>query len=218
MKIKCLLLPAILFLTSCVSPKKFTGFVEPVIRSEQPAEQLDPGQVFSFDYSQLESLPAQVVSTKVRSLFVPLILVYVWNSTIRCDVESRIVADQFRVSFLKHAQSLGLFEKLSGKKLEIRLDSIPDSFTYVDKGHAVVFYMRYLEAIYPEEEQLRITYTLKDHGDTLKSGQLTAANYHKPLRNNAMLPKKFTRTFVAQYKKNIDLQALDIVKSLMTEL
>jgi hypothetical protein len=78
--------------------------------------------------------------------------------------------------------------------------------------------MVYLEAIFPEEENLSVTYTLKEKDVVIKAGQLTAADYHKLLKNDVKTPKKFARKYVSLFKKNIEKQAMDLAKQLATEI
>lgn len=79
----------ITLLTSCIGTKKFTGFVEPKFQNKPL---ISTNENINFDLTSLENTSASITSTKVKSQFIPAILYWQWNNTIKCEVNPTNVA------------------------------------------------------------------------------------------------------------------------------
>src|SRR5690606_8191402 len=105
-----------------------------------------------------------VTSTKLKSKFIPAILYWGWENTIRCELDPIMVGHSFKESFSYYADTLNLREKTQGKKLEIKLEKIPNNFIYTNQGNTAIFIIAYtvntIEAIIPQEQNLIVSYKL----------------------------------------------------------
>jgi hypothetical protein len=209
----------ITLLTSCIGTKKFTSFVEPKF---QEAKTNSANDYFTFDLAGLENKTSSITSTKLKSQFIPAILYWQWNNTIKCEVNPVIVGQSFQENFLHYADSLKIQEKLQGRKLEMKLENIPNSFVYTHKGNSVILIIAYtvsdLEAIFPQEQDLIVSYKLTQNGSTIKEGKLTASIKDQPIKNVWKSTKKFTWLYIDQFKQNTKLMTKEIVEKLMTEI
>ena len=218
MKRQILTILTITLLTSCIGTKKFTGFVEPKFQDKQTSSTNDN---IMFDLTGLENKAVSVTSTKVKSQFIPAILYWQWNNTIKCEVNPAIVGQSFQENFLQYSDTLKVQEKLQGRKLEMKIEKIPNSFVYTHKGNSVILIIAYtvsdLEAIFPQEQDLVVSYKLTQNGSTIKEGRLTATNKDQPIKNVWKSTKKFTWLYIDQFKQNNKIMTKEIVEKLMTE-
>lgn len=219
MKRQLLTVLIIILFTSCISTKKFASFVDPKF---QETKTILVNDNFTFDLTGLENKTNSITSTKVKSQFIPAILYWQWNNTIKCEVNPVIVGQAFQENFLQFADSLKIKEKLQGRKLEIKLESIPNSFVYTHKGNSVILIFAYtfseLEAIYPHELDLIVSYKLTQNGSKVGEGKLTSSNKDQPISNEWKSTKKFTWLYIDQFKLNTKLMTKDIVEKLIAEI
>ena len=221
MKLKILILTTIIVLTSCVSTKTYSGYVEKKLETQKNSTDIQ-NESISFDLSQLELQNNSVESEKVKSFFIPAILYWGWENTIECKISPAIVGQTFKSSFLNCADSLGLFNKLNEQQIEISIEKIPTSFVYTNKGNTMIFIIAYtvseLEAIYPQEQNLVINYKLIKNGQTTKTGKLIATNKDKPIKNIWKSTKKFTWLYIDKFDNNIKVLTNDIVEQLLKQI
>lgn len=216
---KILSILTITLLTSCIGTKKFTGFVEPKFQDKQL---ISTNENIIFDLTGLENTSASITSTKVKSQFIPAILYWQWNNTIKCEVNPTIVGQSFQENFLRYSDTLKVQEKLQGRKLEMKVEKIPNSFLYTHKGNSVILIIAYtvsdLEAIFPQEQDLVVSYKLTKNGLTIKEGKLTTSNKDQPIKNVWKSTKKFTWLYIDQFKQNNKILTKEIIEKLMTEI
>jgi hypothetical protein len=140
-----------------------------------------------------------------------------------CSVEPQVVARLFQNAFLKQTAISGLPQKLQHQTLEITVEEIPNQFTYVSRGRAIVLIVAYtvsgLEVITPEAQKLVVRYRLLDEGrETLKKGRLILANEQEPLVNRVRTSRNFTRQYVEAFLKANASLAERLVGKLTDEL
>jgi hypothetical protein len=219
MKQTILSILTITLLTSCIGTKKFTGFVEPKFQDKQL---ISTNENIIFDLTGLENTSASITSTKVKSQFIPAILYWQWNNTIKCEVNPTIVGQSFQENFLRYSDTLKVKEKLQGRKLEMKIEKIPNSFVYTHKGNSIILIIAYtvsdLEAIFPQEQDLVVSYKITENGSTIKDGKLTVSNKDQPIKNVWKSTKKFTWLYVDQFKQNTKIMTKEIVEKLITEI
>lgn len=208
------------FLTSCISSKKFTRYVEPNVQDNISTISVSPENL-SFDFTGIENSRPAVVSTKLKSQFIPAILYWQWDNTIQCEINPKIAGRLFEENFYILADSLNLLEKLQNYTLEITIEEIPNSFIYSNKGNITILLIVYtisgLEAIFPEDKNLAISYRIRKEGNTVKEGKITASNQLQPVKNIMKSTKKFTELYVNQFKTNNYNMTKEIAEKILTE-
>lgn len=219
MKRQLLFILIILLLTSCIGTKKFSGFVEPKFQETKISS---TNEKIIFDMTGLESKTSSVTSTNEKSQFIPAILYWQWNSTIKCEVRPDIVGKLFQEDFLQYADTLNVYEKLLGRKIEIKIENIPNSFVYTHKGNSIILIVAYtvsdLEAIFPQKQDLVVSYKLAQDDSIVKEGKLTIMNKDQPARNLWKSTKNFTWLYVDQFKQNNKIMTKELVERLLTEI
>jgi hypothetical protein len=95
MKIKILLISLTVLLSSCVSTKKYTSYVEPKIQDIRNTRN-DTSSLLTFDFSALENENASVVSNKTHSFHIPAIIFWMWETSIKCDIDPKIMGNLFK--------------------------------------------------------------------------------------------------------------------------
>ncbi|WP_418263247.1 hypothetical protein [Flavobacterium faecale] len=219
MKINLLTILTITLLTSCIGTNKFTSFSEPKF---QEVKTNSANNSFTFDLTGLESKTSIITSTKVKSQFIPAILYWQWNNTIKCEINPVTVGQLFQINFMQYVDSLKISEKLQGRKLEMKVEKIPNSFVYTHKGNSIILIVAYtvsdLEAIFPQEQDLVVSYKMTQNGSTIKEGKLTASNKDQTIKNVWKSTKKFTWLYIDQFKQNTNSMAKEIVDKLVKEI
>jgi hypothetical protein len=209
------------FLTSCIGTKKFTKFVESTLQENKTKEETIPTNL-NFDLSGLDSLNKQIVSTKQKSLFIPAILYWQWENIIKCEIDPKTEGNIFIQNFTKYADIFNLQEKLQGRKLDIKIEKIPNSFVYTSKGYSMTFVFAYmvaeLEVITPQKQHLVISYKLSENGTAIKEGQVKALNTDYPINNKKKSTKKFTSEYINHFQTNIEKLTEDIVTLLKSDI
>jgi hypothetical protein len=210
-----------LFSTSCVSTKKYTGFVKPKFEKSVSEIENENGKI-TFDLSKLDTITDIVKSEKLKSMFIPAIFYWGWENTIKSEIDPQTVGEIFRNSFLYYSDSLGLSEKLGNKNLEISIEKIPTSFVYTNKGYTVIVLVAYvvsgLEAIYPETPEIILSYRLRENGQNIKTGDLTIDNKDIPVKNIWKTPKKFTYMYIENFEKNVKNSAKEAVLTFLQKI
>lgn len=222
MKKLLLILILILLLTSCLGTKKYNGFVCRKIKSNsyQQSKKLN-------DFVQIRTdslVMPDTLSTckKLKSLFIPAILYWQWENTIKCDLNPSTPTSILHSFIESYADSVKLKEKLNGQTLELSILKIPSSFIWTYKGHCIIFLVAYtigeLEAIYPLGQYLKVNYRLLKGGQETKTGTLTIKNIDLPIKNTWKSTRKFTWLYIDQYDKNIKNLSKLLIDKLLTEI
>jgi hypothetical protein len=125
---------------------------------------------------------------------------------LKCDLNPQVPAKIFEQEFTRLTDSLDLKSKLNGQQLELTILQIPHSFVYTHKEMAIIFIVAYvvsgLEAIYPDNRGLKVSYRVLENGEVKKTGVITVPNTEQPIKNTWKSTKKFTWTYLDQYKQN----------------
>lgn len=221
MKLKILILTAITVFTGCVSTRTYSTYVREKLETQLKAGAIQHENIL-FDLTHLREQAGLVESEKVNSFFIPAILYWGWENTIECSISPSIAGEMFKSNFLDSADSLGLLQNLNGQNLEITVEALPTRFVYTNQGSTMIFIIAYtvstLEAIYPEEQNLVITYKLSANGQETKAGRITALNTAMPIKNIWKSTKKFTWMYIDRYDYTMKTLTHDIVRQLQEQL
>lgn len=214
-----LLIGTVILLIGCIGTKKFSSFVEPKFPQNETTLTNDN---FIFDLSELKPTLQTVTATKIKSRFIPAILYWQLNNTIKCEIKPVIIGQSFQENFLYYADSLSIYKKLQKQKVEIKLEKIPTSFVWTHEWDLIFLLVAYgymdLEAIFPQDQDLVVSYKLTQNGLTSKDGKLTVSNKDVSIGNIWKSTKKFTWLYINQFKQNNKKMAKEIVEKLMTEI
>lgn len=218
-KILTLILATIL-LNSCVSTQKYSKYVN--MKYAQQYKTLKSNDYIEYENIIENEIDSIVKTEKVKSLFVPALVYWKWNNTIKCELSPKQTFMTFQNHFQYYADSLIIKEKLNGQKLIITIDSIPKTFVYTNKGFVVFMLVAYsyggLEAIFPENDKLVFSYKVVQGTTQTKSGQIEVVNTDIPLKNIWKSTKQFTWFYIDQYENNLKRMSKFAIEKLENEL
>ncbi len=205
-KIRNLLFPITfgLLLTSCISTQKFNEIVLQKYTQDTTIQEIPKSNYISFNLSKIPENPTLVKSKNLKSIFIPAVIFWQWENTISWELNPRKYGNFFCAELSQYADSINLEYRLDGKKIEIILENIPNRFIYTHKGYTVILIISYLyndiEAIFPEKQELRLTYKLYSDTTTIKENTIYFEYPDKPLVNVWKSTKKLTWTYIDQYE------------------
>lgn len=210
------------FITSCVSVNRYSKIVKTGIQEiYKPEEDIQSSKIV-VDLKKLESFPDTIASSRVKFQIIPALVYWQWNNTIKCELDPLILGKIYENNFYHQSKTLGLLNKLGEKQLEITIEKVPNSFVYIDKGYSIILLVAYsinaLEAIYPESQNLEISYKLIENDKIIKQGQLYTKEENLPLKNNWTTTTELTWLYLDQYKENTVYLTKDIIYQLLVEI
>lgn len=219
MKHSILIVTIITFLGSCISTKKINNIIEPKFKQEK---EIESPSYFSLDLNELPNTGNNVVSTKLNSHFIPAVFYWEWENTIKCEINPRLVGKTFKENISELATLMKLQDKLKGRKLELKLEKIANSFIYTHKGNSLVLIFAYvvndMEAILPQKQNLTVSYKITQEDLTTKEGVITIVNKDQPIENEWKSTKKFTSIYADNLKQNTKNMAKEFLDKLLIEL
>ncbi len=208
-----------LILSSCMTTKKYSTFVDTKIKNETPKSLIaEDWLIVNTEIME----PNKNIYNQKKNSFVPAILFWGWNSTIECelDIETRI--EFLKQGIYKAADSLNLKQELAGKKLEISIKEAPGKFLYENKGNAIILVIAYsvsaVEAISPYPINLEYEYNINQDGRMVAKGAGYVQNGEQPLRNIWKSTKKFTWLYLDEFKKETDRMGREMIKGIVEKL
>ena len=220
---KCLLLNFIIIflLAGCMGTKKYSRFVNQELSSNSNHNK-DSSNIFIFKTDSLPKHDSNVTSKKIKSLFIPAILYWQWENTICCEFNSSVPTNILTSTITSYSDSIKLGDRLNGQKIELSIDRIPSTFIYTYKGYTIIFLVAYMireiEAIYPQEEILKVRYRIMDGNKELKNGTIAINNKDKPIKNVWKSTKKFTWYYIDRYNYNIKCLSKELIDRLLIEI
>jgi hypothetical protein len=167
--------------------------------------------------------PVSNISSTVQktSKFLPLIIYWSWDyrhtSTLNPEIPVTIFSNTINTIANK-----GLNQKLTGKKLQLTVEQIPNAFALVDKSHMIfVIYTISWDKIYmePDFKDLVVSYQLSENDNTVKTGRITIKNdaRNKGLRYFQSW-KSALSEYIAGYNSSVTNMTKDFVNQLVGEL
>ena len=216
-----IILLVFVLLTSCISIKRFDKIVTTKLVNQNSNES-KPSDIVHFTNRNLKTVNSFVKSEKIKSQFIPAILFWQWNNTIQCRIDNSIPKNILINSVLNNPHLSELEYILSGKTIEIEIDSIPTQFVYTNQGNTVILILFYtvstLEAIIPSDQNLHVTYRIIDKDKVLKIGNIEIKNKNNPVKNTWSSTQKFTNTYLDQYEKNTEMLADELIKKIIKDI
>jgi len=209
-------------LNCCISTKRYNGFITQKITTAPVAGLPDEKGYISFVSDKLIATDTPVKTTKLKSIFIPALFYWEWESTMRCEINPLSQVAKVNRWLLYYADSTGLREKLDGRTLEISFEKIPDSFIYSNRGSTIFMIVAYEysggEAIFPLDQHLKVTYRIMNGGSEVQNGTIDVANDLKPVTNFVKSTRKFTWNYLDQYDSDLKLLSKKLIDSLQAEI
>lgn len=205
-------------LSSCMSTKKYSAFVDEKVKTENLEHEPKDWLVVNLPAAEEKGNTFK----QVKYSFVPAVLYWGWNSTIECEIDPYTAGKYIKYGIFQSADSLDLRSKLKGRQLVIDLKQVPGNFLYENKGNAIILVVAYttsaVEAISPYPVNLNVEYQLKENGEIVAKGSGVVQNEAQPVRNIWKSSKKFTWMYLDEYKKESNRMGTELVKDIIKQI
>ena len=210
-----------LILTSCLTAKKVDKQVAKQYGEiSQPKKKKSHENIFITSSLITSDNKISTSETKTSNVL-PFIIYNQWDYKNTCTLNPQIPINNF-ISTVQISANKGLREKLSGQKLELTVDKIPNIFAIDDKAHLIFF--GYAVAwddvsIMSEKIDMVIIYKLSKDGSEIKKGTITIPYIYDKQRLGMFKSwKKATTEYLEQYDTNITEMSKSFVQKLLTEI
>ena len=216
-----LLIVSSLILTSCLTAKKVDKQVAKKYGeiSQTKKKQLNDNIIIT---SSLITSDNTISTSETKtSNVLPLIIYNQWNYTNTCTLNPQIPINNF-ISTVQTSASKNLKDKISGQKLELSVDKIPNIFAIDDKAHLIFIGYAFgwdNVSIMSNKVDMIVSYKLLKNGIETKKGVITVPYiYDKQKLGMFKNWKTATAEFLQQYDLNITEMSKSFVQKLATEL
>ena len=212
-----------LLLISCIGTAKFNRIVFQKFSGLPKINEQNTNNFILIQTDKLDNLDDLLVkSEKLKSFFIPAILYWGWNNTIKCELNPLSVASRFNSSLVSYANSIDLQRTLNGQRLEISIESIPNSFIYFLKGGLLLIrnfgVLSNYEDIVPEKQELRFSYKLITRTNEIKTGTITIDCNDQPVINTWGPTRKFIGEYINIYNGDLTSLSKDAVDNILTDI
>ena len=217
-----LLLSLLLVLvTGCISTKKYNSYIYAYKGWVQASRGNSGGSVIVKTDSLIKE-DTLVRSKKNSALFIPALLYWQWDNTIRCDLNPSIGSNILQTSIEAYSDSLKLYEKLNGQVLELSIRSVPVSFVWTHYGHFAFFIAGYTfrdtKVILPVKGTLVVDYRLFKGNQMTKNGTITFEYNDRYFGMVLRSTQNYTWNYLDQYNKNISDLGRTLIDRILTEI
>jgi hypothetical protein len=216
-----LLLLSVLFLSSCLTPKKMDKYVAEQYGNRIPKQ--NKIKKADINVSSIFPSPSNNISTTVkkRSNFLPLIVYWQGDYRHICTLNSSIAVNSFS-NVVNTLTNKALTEKLAGQRLELTVEQIPTEFALVDKARMIwLIYAISWDKIYmePDFKDLVVSYKLLQNDTTVKTGKISIKGdaHNKGIRFFQSW-KSATSEYLVDYNTNINTMSRAFMNQLAEEL
>lgn len=223
---KALYKPAFLLLTilltSCLSTTKLSDTVKSKIGTDFLDEKPAVEEFLILKTDKLPVSDSLVLVEKKKSYFIPAIVFWGKENTLSCDINSRYFVKLFTDILDEKAKEFQLQKHLGDRKLEISIDAVPNNFVYTDKFYFIFAFVAYsysyLEAVFPLNQNLSITYRiLQNDGTEMKSGSFTAPTTESRA-NTINSHGRFIEKYLDEVKIRFEDQTDKMLDNIINEL
>ena len=208
-------------LTSCLTAKKVDKEVAKQYGEiSQPKKKQANDNIFIT--SSLITSDSKISTSETKTSHVlPFIIYNQWNYTNTCTINPQIPINNF-ISTVQTTSNKKLRDIISGLKLELSVDKIPNIFAIDDKAHLI--FLGYAfgwdnVSIMSDKIDMVVTYKLSNDGLETKKGTITIPYiYDKQKLGMFKNWKNATIEFLEQYNLNITEMSKSFVQKLVTEI
>lgn len=202
-------------LTSCIGVERYTGIVEKGLASRPTVD-----TSFSKEYLSVKSNminPLQEIKVeKVKSKFVPALVYWRVEQEIRSEYDPCIQVKRFRSYLNQYCDSINFASKLKGKRIEINVENIPNSFSYSQKTEAFIIGFFYMvtghEGIVPAPQDFLVSFNVYQDGNLYKKGSYTGKGLEKFVNMGLMSYQSMVNAYFKQNDESLKKMAKLVIK------
>lgn len=210
-------------LIGCTNTRKFTGFVNEKCAGNRSLSSYEYNsdflQVKTDDIDKQDSL---CVTTRQKAVFVPAILYWHWNNTVKCVMDPKYYAAKAAYYLKTEAETSGLRDKLNGGKVNVSIKEVPNTFLYMNKGNVLIVLFYYLmilkEGIVPIQQDLVLEYEIVRSETVSGKRTVVIPNRNMFIPNSMNSRRKLTSVYLDEADNNLRAMSKDAVLKIMTQL
>jgi hypothetical protein len=211
----------LIFLTGCLTSKKMDRFVAEQYNNQLPKPTKSKAADILITSSLADGSANISHTVQKTSKVLPLILYWQYDYRHTCTLNPTIPVTGFSNAVSTMAGK-GLTQKLNGKKLQLTVEQIPNTFALVDKAHVIwLVYAFGWDKIYmePGAGNLIVSYQLLENDKPVKAGRITVENdsRNKGIRYFQSW-KSATSEHLADYNIRITNMTRSFISKLMEEI
>jgi len=207
-------LPSLLLLAPMLSLALMTGgckSIKSVERDidETPLQTLEQtAKVTPGFHIRLDTvLPDTNRCVRLKQTVIPAILYWQFTTIDECQLQKDWTYTPFEAGFYYAADSLRLREQIPGDSLVLKIDSLPDTFYYVNDNRVLYFIFGYVmstvEKVVPKEPAVGYRFKVYRQGKVSVMGNGSLPAQLEEERNIWKRPKKFLQAYVQKiYDEN----------------
>ena len=151
----------------------------------------------------------------------PLLFYWQWDYKNTCTLNPAIAVNTFSRTIGLQANK-GLNQKLTGQKLELVVEQIPNAFAFNDKAHIIWFIYTFgwdKISVQPDLKDLVVSYKVLQNGGVIKSGSISIKNNEKNKNVRFFQSwKSAISEYLTQYDNDISNMTKTFVNKLIQEL
>lgn len=211
------------FSVSCATKRRLTKLSMPVVEAME-RQSAESSHFYKFDFSKLDDFSKPVEVIKRKSKVIPLLIVYSWEKDLLVQISPKIVANQFEIYFSEMAKNEGLEQKLNGRRLEITIEQIPNTFSYFEDSTLLFFLLGYYQSYHfdlktPSNNQfLKIKYRIIDENTLPADKNITILSKNNSFENENMSKKRLIHNYMMDFRQNISVMAKETLDKIISEL
>jgi hypothetical protein len=217
-----MLVGLLIFLSSCLGPKKIDKWVAEQYGGEVPVPSKKKSDIITVN-SNLPSMGVKLSNTeKSTSHVLPLLFYWQYDYLNTCSLNPQIAVNNFTNTVMSYG-SKGLKQKLNGQRIELTVEKIPTTFAVDDKGHMIwVIYAFAWDdlSVKPFDKEIVVSYKVFNSDNTpAKNGVISFSSPNKGITLGMYQSlKKKTMQYLDQYDASITAMSKTVVDKLTAEL
>lgn len=209
---------AAIFLSSCITIKKYNAYISEQYNNELPPVIIKKKANNISLNTEAKSATDNISNSVKTSNVLPLLVYWKIEEKRITDLNTQLAVGNFARTFT--AASVKSLDKiLNGRQLELTVKQVPSTFSMDYKEHivVVVFYPVSWSRIYmhPEVKDLIVSYSFHESDSTLKTGTITIKN--KQHDEDLRLFQSW-KSAVSEYIVSYDEEVADMTKEFVNKL
>lgn len=209
-------LGVILFLlTGCIGVGRYTTIVEKGLNNRPTIDTALSRSYLSVKSDGIKPLKELKVE-KIKSGCIPALLYWEFNHELRSEYDPYMQVKRFNSYLIEYCDSVNFASRLNGKKLEINVESIPNSFSYSLKSQSVILIFSYIimghEGIIPAPQNLAVKFKVYQNGNIYREGTYTGKGLEEFVNMGFMSYQSMVNAYFKQNDESLKKMAQLVVK------
>ncbi|WP_320053072.1 hypothetical protein [uncultured Acetobacteroides sp.] len=202
-------------LTGCIGVGRYTKIVEKGLANRPAVDTTLSRDYITVKSNGIKPLEAIKVET-LKSQCIPALVYWNIEQEIRSEYDPYMQVKRFSYFLNQYCDSVNFASRLKGKKLEINVESIPNSFSYSLKSQAFIFGFFYTvmghEGIIPAPQEFCIRFKVYQDGNLYKGGTYTGKGLEQYVDMGLMSYQSMVNAYFKQNDKSLRKMAELVVK------